>query len=415
MFADDISVLKSAAFAALLFAVGADTVFAEAPSPSALCAGHKTCRVVKTTPAGVDAQGRHLGVAELDIGKEDDGGFRCRPYRREFWLSIPGVKPQRLFELCNDGYGASNVGEDRITVGPNRFTHFQKGGSAWRWSVERILSLVPFRIASQQHCSYHNLASGYTRTRWDWRNFKAEVAWRPPPCSDDDNPGDRVGCDARPATHAHTAIPRLDAAAAAMAKPLHLGSCAYAMRIPESPGQPRAGRPAAEVRMLMISTHDLIVTVADDEIVTGSADWRDDDHLELWLGPNVVGLACLADAKEPIRQWGISLADGKINTGSGDPQEAPTLARFTARTIGNRREVTVHLVLGDGKFTPGITLGYSKKDGAKPRVVATSAIKPGDATTVGSVWVVDSRGATCAEKDGRLDLTDTGLPAALEQ
>lgn len=405
--------LRSLAVAAsLAFAAGGAR--GEAPAAT-LCAGHKTCRVVQTTPAGLDAQGRRLAVIELDIGRETGGGLACLPYRREFWLTTTGARPLRLFDLCKDNFGSGRVIEDRVTVGPNRLTHFQDGGTSWRWSIHYVMSLAPFRVLSQEHCSYRFRSAAFKLTRWDWRTFKAEVAWNPPSCTEDDHAGD-AGCAARRATRAHTAIPRLDAAAAALTKPLHLGTCAARLDMRDPQGRVRSRRKMPEVRMLMTSARDLIVTVADDPRASGAAGARDDGRIELWLDANPSAPACRAAAKEPMLQWYISLRDGAIRTAFGEPKAPPTLARHSARTIGGRREVTVHLVLpGEGRVTPGIAVAYSRADAAGRLMFATSTVVPGDPTTLGTVWPVDSRGAACAEKDGRLDLTDTGLPAALDQ
>jgi hypothetical protein len=90
-----------------------------------LCKDRKPCTLVKPTPAGKDAQGRALTVIELNLGPknpDNDGGnerFNCRPYGREFWVRTAGVaEPRRVLSLCNDGYGASGVGEDEVKIGP---------------------------------------------------------------------------------------------------------------------------------------------------------------------------------------------------------------------------------------------------------------------------------------------------------
>src|SRR5689334_8552478 len=100
---------------------------------AALCADHPGCRVVDRRGGGNDAAGRAQVVVELAIPNRDaDPVLACRPHRRQFWLM--DTPPRLIFDLCNDGYGAAGVGDDRVTVGPNRVTHTQNGGSAWRWT-----------------------------------------------------------------------------------------------------------------------------------------------------------------------------------------------------------------------------------------------------------------------------------------
>src|SRR5688572_11509269 len=92
--------------AAAAFA-SAGTASAQAPGLAAMCKDRKPCTLVKTTPAGTDAQGRAISVIELNLGKknpENDGGderFNCRPFQREFWVRVAGMpEPKRFLSLC---------------------------------------------------------------------------------------------------------------------------------------------------------------------------------------------------------------------------------------------------------------------------------------------------------------------------
>jgi hypothetical protein len=205
---------------------------------SEMCKGRKPCALVKATPAGADAQGRALTVVELNLGKKnpdsdsDDERFQCRPYGREFWVRIAGVaEPKRILSLCNDGYGASGVGEDEITIAANRLIHSQQGGSAWRWNGAKTIQLSPLRVLSETSCSYHNVNIGYAATTWDWQRLAGAMRWYPQACKDNDKRADDDKrpdwCDLGKATHRHALIPRLDGALSA-GTPAHLGSCASA-------------------------------------------------------------------------------------------------------------------------------------------------------------------------------------------
>ena len=117
-----------------------------------------------------------ITVIELNLGSQPRGRtvsnprFGCRPHRREIWLISPGI-PQRLLDLCNDGYGAAGVGEDVVEYDDNTLTHEQAGGSSWRWSNKKSIQLWPLRMRSQSSCSFHTAAPGFAYKRWDWTRF----------------------------------------------------------------------------------------------------------------------------------------------------------------------------------------------------------------------------------------------------
>ena len=99
----------------------------------------------------------HLGIAEApdpqfpchnDEGTANDGG-------KEYWLVEGSAAPHLLLKLCNDGYGdAAGVGMDEITIGDNRFTHFQAGGSNDRWETTQTIRLAPQTLLRVDSCDY---------------------------------------------------------------------------------------------------------------------------------------------------------------------------------------------------------------------------------------------------------------------
>ncbi len=413
----------------MLLLAGVGTAAAQAPDLAAMCKDRKPCTLVKITPAGADAQGRALSVVELNLGKknpENDGGderFNCRPYMREFWVRVAGVnEPRRILSLCNDGYGASGVGEDDISIRPNRMTHGQQGGSAWRWNGGKTIQLSPLRVLSETSCSYHNVNIGYTATTWDWQRLAGAVRWFPQACKDGDKRA--VGnarpdwCDIGKATHRHAPIPRFDGALAAGTQ-AHLGSCASAFDESGPNGYVIFGTPrpvGADFRVLMISGNDLIVTVTDTAFVTGGASWLNDDHVELWLGQDHSGLSC-NETKIKLAQWAIGL-DGKVHRGAGDSASPPEVVTRSARTVGGRQQVTLHLRLPkleeDQDHLRAVTVVYSKSEGGKQaRLTATSPIKRGDDNTLSSIYKIDAKAMRCAVKDGQLDIVESGRPEIL--
>ncbi len=411
---------------AVIASVG--TALAQAPDIAAMCKDRKPCALVKASPAGADAQGRALTVIELNLGKKNpdnasgDERFDCNPYRREFWLRIAGIAaPRRILALCNDGYGASGVGEDDIKIGPNRLIHSQHGGSAWRWNNGRTIQLSPMRVLAEESCSFHNVNIGYSFMRWDWQRLAGERRWFPQACRDNDpraEEGKRPDwCDAAKATHRHALIPRFDGALLAGAE-AHLGSCASAFD--ESGqrgfvifGKPRVG--GAEFRVLMVSATDLVVTVTDRAFATGGASWLDDDHIELWLGQNHADLSC-SETELKLAQWAIGL-DGKVHHGAGDRAAPPEVVARHGRTIGGRQQVTLRVrlpPLGDRDYLRALTVVFSKSEGGKQaRLTATSPIKRGDDTTLSGIYKIDPKAARCAVRNGQLDLIETGRAAIL--
>lgn len=413
---------------AMLLLLGAASAAAQARADiAAMCKERKPCSLVKATPAGKDAQGRALTVVEISLGpKNPDNGssderFNCRPYAREFWLRTAGVAaPRRVLSLCNDGYGASGVGEDEVKIAPNRLVHSQQGGSAWRWNNGHTVELSPLRVLAEESCSYHNVNIGYSVSQWDWRRFAGERRWFPQACKDGDKRADDNArpdwCDARRATHRHALIPRLDGAMPAGTL-AHLGGCASAFDESGQRGFVTFGKPrprGAELRVLMTSGRDLIVSVTDASFTTGTASWLNDDHIELWIGTDHSGLSC-NDSTIKLAQWAIGL-DGKVNHGAGDRSAPPEMVARAARSAGGRQQVTLHLRLPaiENDYQRAVTVVFSKNEGGKQaRLTATSPVKRGDETTLSSVRKVEANAARCAVRDGQLDLIESGLPAIL--
>jgi len=383
---------------------------------AAMCKDRKPCSLVKATPAGNDAQGRALTVVELNLGKKNpdndtgDERFDCRPYAREFWVRVAGAaEPTRILALCNDGYGASGVGEDEITIRANRMIHSQQGGSAWRWNGGKTIQLSPLRVLSETSCSYHNVNVGYAATAWDWQRLAGAMRWYPQACKDGDKRADDNArpdwCDPGKATRRHALIPRFDGALAAGTQ-AHLGSCASAFDESGANGYVIFGKPrpgGAEFRVLMISGNDLIVTVTDTAFVTGAASWINDDHVELWLGQDHSRLSC-DEGKIKLAQWAIGL-DGKVHHGAGDSASPPQVASRQPRSVGGRQQVTLHIRLPHLKdpddFFRAVTVVFSKAEGGKQvRLTATSPVKRGDETSLSSIYKIDGKAARCTVHNG---------------
>lgn len=140
---------------ALIFGLTLPILLASvAPAPAAdinaaqlatICGQRSGCDVVGTHDAGKTTDGEPRLVVELRLGLADkpddapddapDDGCRNDSGRdggTEYWIFNGKEPPIRLLDLCNDGYGASGVGEDQVEIENNRLTHTQYGGSSWR-------------------------------------------------------------------------------------------------------------------------------------------------------------------------------------------------------------------------------------------------------------------------------------------
>ena len=132
-----------------------------------ICGARTTCRMAEPRPAGTDPAGTPLRIVHLTLGLPDkpadapDEGCRgndgnARDGGEEYWLLRPGSAPRRILALCNDGYGASGVGEDTVTVGRNLLTHHQYGGSSLRWTDRRDIRLEPLGVSRRAGCGYRS-------------------------------------------------------------------------------------------------------------------------------------------------------------------------------------------------------------------------------------------------------------------
>ncbi|MGE4094147.1 MAG: hypothetical protein AB7G75_25270, partial [Candidatus Binatia bacterium] len=148
----------------------------------ALCQQRPRCQVEQVYSAGKTTSGAALRVIKLVLGlseeeqKETEEDFTkgCRTSEsdkknggKEYWLLEEKQPPHKIVALCNDGYGASGVGEDIVTIRDNRFTHTQVGGSASRWESTIIVSLSPPHLLASRGCNYHTLNSTEGEVHWE--------------------------------------------------------------------------------------------------------------------------------------------------------------------------------------------------------------------------------------------------------
>jgi hypothetical protein len=398
---------------------------AQAQSHAALCANRAPCKVASAKPAGADARGRALTVVELDLGTKNPDNeheaAQCRPFRREIWLAVAGeTQAQKLFDWCNDGYGASGVGEDDIVLRPNRLTHSRVGGSAWRWEYTNAYFLVPHRHLTHRACSYHTGSPGFQAQRWDWTRFAGDGYWQPQPKGQAPANAE-LGCADR-APYRYVAIPLVRAVAGlADDAALPLGRCAALASEDGSSGFVAFGKAkpnGAQLRVLGIGGTeakrlDLLVSVRDRAFATGAANWIHGDHIELWMGRAPPGgFADEGDA--PVRQFGIGL-DGKVHPRPADRGPAPTVIARHETTLEGWRTVTLRLRLPlaeDAIGDAGVAVVYSKAEGGKQaRLTATAQVQHRNRFAIGGFYGIDPRQGACAVAKGAIDVEKSGIPA----
>jgi len=401
-----------------------------------LCHDRSPCSVRRVRPAGRGAHGEALAVVSLDLGVgagpsqgdddagaavEDDAGNDltetaaedttsarfggpCHAY--EYWLTTdaPGAAPQLLVEACNDGYGASGVGIDVVTVRDNGLTRTQGGGSSWRWSYTNEISLSPLRVLSSMHTGRWSVSTNHEEDSWDWRAFAGAASWYSPPCNARGEPPDEpVEGDA----YASLLVPRLELPAAYRAggwRDASLGACAVDLDGTGDRGfvafGPKGDRADASVRAVLSDQDELFVEVRDAHPSGATARWVADDHLEIWLATTMgaFGDFCVAKGEAP-RQWGVRVADGKVFAGYGAPAAGDLKVERAARDA-----TLVRFRIGLPKGFRGITVAYSDGDGAKQRrIFATSTPKRGVPETVGLTFEPKPERALCEVVGGRLE------------
>ncbi len=162
---------------------------------SVLCTERQPCSVAHLHDAGMDAEGRHLFVADVLLSAVDHPRARDRAAAlggdcaRVSWeaVIVRGGEIEStwpLVQACNDGYGARGMGEDVVEVGPNVFVHDRVGGSSWIWSEHVELQLSPFRVVGQgSHGEWLN-GSNLSDLRYQPQDFDFRGMWFSPDCGE---------------------------------------------------------------------------------------------------------------------------------------------------------------------------------------------------------------------------------------
>jgi hypothetical protein len=374
---------------------------------------------------GTDGAGRELVVVKLALfdgpGVGDDIARRqagaCDHY--EYWL-VPVAdgragEPRLLLGLCNDGYGASGVGEDWVEASQNTFKHSQNGGSAWRWSEAVSVSLSPLRLRSIETSSYWTLDAHFNSTRFDWDTFRGREAWYTPYCKADGSDPDlrdsdefSVGGDLEsPPDYAYAfeVVPAvtLDPKFVESPESVELGTCALTLDAGKTTGFLLEGTPGetSDGSLSVVAHTDgrrLFIEVRDDVMTLRPL--QNFDRLEVWSSQGEVprsGVHCLEPPKAQISSFDIDMR-GRVDRKHGRGR-APKVSVVEVAS-GVRR-----FVLSWQNPPERFTLVYADSDDGRvtKRRFATSMLRPDNPDSFGNLRLVPAGDATCTVQGGRLE------------
>jgi hypothetical protein len=413
-------------FVAMLAAV-TTAALAAAPSISpaqkaAICGKRATCTITAQHAAGAALVAEvHFGVKDKPDDSPDEGCGSMADDKHdggvEYWLL--GAKPAMILALCNDGYGAAGVGEDDVTFAPNRMTHVQSGGSAWRWTTTDAFSLAPFRQLTQTGCSYYDVGIQGTLTYADYTKFRAlavsrDYSWH---WGEAD-----VGCPEaaqalfnaprpRPDAKSLVAFPLLTPADGetqfhTVASGTTLGTCATRLSTDGKAGfvawgQPAGATNAAEMRVLAPTSQTLLLQVYDPApaVPPRGKSWLSGSHVEVWVLKNTDTSKPLTRAD--VEQVAVDL-DGTVHPGGPKP-EIPAVQRWRAKDERGR-PVTVLLLRYKETYTLpiGTAVVYSQAEGGRQaRLVATTGMVRGVPLFLPGTLAMQNK---CGVANGRVDL-----------
>ena len=342
---------------------------------------------------------------------------------------------KQLLKLCNDGYGASSVGEDAVTVGTNHLIHRQTGGSSSRWDSTVTFTLSPWRAVTERACGYSNLsADDGSVMDIDFRTMSARSIAK----DSASKWGDNVGCPRWPAGASehftsgpapdlfggyNIIVPILAENADERKIPAGtaIGDCAHVMTTAGANGFVVFGQPAppghaAELRVIAETPNTLLVQVYDpmaDTPTPANGSWINLPHVEIWLAMNLE----LVGTRPPIGDLAQIAVDlnGKVYAGVGRQDAMPSVERWPAHDAAGHPVAVLRLTWpNDYQLLNGTAIVYSQaKAGRQARLVATTGIVKNHPLYIPALVSlpngnVEPRPGGCHIRDGRLSM-DVGV------
>ncbi len=312
-------------------------------------------------------------------------------------------------EQCNDGYGASGVGEDQFSVHQGVLKYRQSGGSAWRWHRHVEVQLSPLAVLSDSSDGYWNIGPNRGTTTVQWSPFKVSHEWYSPACGSAAEEGDQTSEPKDQEYNYDVSIPLVSMPESFVKdgwRALELGNCG--LRVDASGkngflihGQATSATDAA-FTVVAIDKKTLLVEVTDDRWVHSAKTWLFEDHLEIWRGPALSYHDHCVPPKQDTEQWAIRVHDGQVFPAHGKPSTPIKVQRVHTPSGSIRLKLTLPFDLSD----QAITVVYSDSDDGKTQktLIANSRLQFGKARTFGSLYSIYEKTAICDGSTGRLDL-----------
>lgn len=351
--------------------------------------------------------------------KEEDGE-NCQQIQN--WLAVhtgPKLNARQLLtEECNDGYGASGMGEDRADTSRNLFSAGRSGGSGYYWSSSVDIVLDPLHVdAISRSALWRSDPDSSWEEHWSNDALSGQGALSLNTCTDDSAQGALdAGADAAHVPSGqYVLIPEVTLPPEFLAggwKSTALGRCSVS--VDGGPGGYSvygAGQGDADASMRVLASADdegqvLFVEISDDHWVgpglpVAGRKWLFDDHLEIWAsdGPSFSSGCTKHDQGAP-RQWAIRISDGQVFAAAGASGELPQAETVLPKKGPARLRIRLPAVGRE----PRITVVYSDSDDGKrqKRLIATSTVVRGWAVTLGEV---KPGAGTCKVLKGKLEVS----------
>lgn len=360
-----------------------------APSEDLACGGRPGCANAESWEG---RPGERFVRVELPRNEEDN----CAP--GEVWR-LQGEKKTLLAAYCNDGYGASGVGEDSFSFEAGTFTWSRYGGSAWRWGSAIKAELDPPRVISYDTSSSW-MAEIESSQQVDLVAWSARGDRSYPQC------GTEGGENATLLAAGWVGIPAVERPEGATFATTRLGGCSATIdgRASGPTTWGAASTPADASFKAAILGNELWVEVTDDLIVSGAAKWIFDDHLEIWWEDTANQMHCIE--KTSGKQWGIRLSDGQVFPAEGKPDP---LTAEVLKIDDQHVQIRVVLPKAPDSDNDWITVVYSDSDDGKTqeRMIASSAVEHAKSWTLGAIW---RPRPGCQVQAGRLEPLQRAIP-----
>ena len=407
-------------------------------NPDDLCKGRAGCKPLWSEDAGV-LDNKRYAVSEIVVPYQSQHEWeKCRRpqnkrfgefldnVRQEIWLSTFGgllSEHKKLFDLCNDGYGSSNVGEDSVSIDKQTITYRQSGGSNDRWVWSRSYALPNLNHAVTTLCDYRANTSGGHIHLLDYETGAFTSGYTPQGV--DDTQSSFIDCDkhdlnaAKPKYKAINTKQISSFLGIKVSDIKSLGSCATTLTSQAGPHQGyviygQDDGKNIEVKFLRINDDKLLVDIRDEgRTFNATGDWANDDRIEIWwLDQKQMPKTStdIEDApRKALRQFAVRLSDLKVfgGYGYGPNQKLPQVERRLSDL-----PIAFQITWPADQFPSpaGLTLSYAHADGNATKVMwSSSTFKYADPQSLAPIYNLqgDGRDPTAAcviNKDGVINL-----------